>query len=44
MLKERKLCTCFVDLDKAFGRPPRKVLELSKKGMLDVLVTSVMSV
>ena len=27
MLKEKKLCICFVDLDKAFDKVPRKVLE-----------------
>ena len=36
---------CFVDLEKSIGRVPRKVLELAmrKKGILEVLVRSVMS-
>ena len=36
---------CFVDLEKAVNRVPRKVLEwaMRKKGITDVLVRSVMS-
>ena len=44
MLKEES-CMCFVDLDRAFDRVRRKVLEwaLRKEKMSDVLVRSVMS-
>ena len=36
---------CFVHIEKAFDRVPRKVLEwaIMKKGIPDVLVSSVMS-
>ena len=36
---------CFVDLEKGFGRVPRKVLEwaMRKKGISEVVVRSVMS-
>ena len=43
--KEQKLYTCFGDLEKAFDRVPRKVMEwaLRKKGLAEVLVQAVMS-
>ena len=43
--KEKKLCMCFVDLEKAFDRVPIKVVEwvLRKKGLPKVLVQAVMS-
>ena len=43
--KGKALYMCFVDLEKAFGRVSRKVLEwaMRKKGIPDVLVRSVMS-
>ena len=45
MLKKKKLCRCFVDLEKVFDRVSRKVLEwaLRKKGIPAVLVRSVVS-
>ena len=43
--REKKLYMCFVDLEKAFDRVPRKVMEwaLRKKSLLEVLVKAVMS-
>ena len=43
--KEKKLYMCFVDLEKAFDRVPRKVMELAirKKSFSEVLLKAVMS-
>ena len=43
--REKKLYMCFVDLEMAFDRVPRKVMEwaLRKKGLAEVLVQAVMS-
>ena len=43
--KEKKLCMCFVDLEKAFDRVPIKVVKwaLRKKELPEVLVQVVMS-
>jgi hypothetical protein len=43
--KERKLYICFVDLEKAFDRVPRKVMEwaMRKRNVPEVLVKAVMS-
>ena len=45
MQKDRKLYLCFVDLEKAFDRVPRKVVEwsLRVKGVPEVIVKAVMS-
>ena len=42
--KEKKLCMCYVNLEKSFDRVLRKVLELAmrKEGVQKVLVRSVM--
>ena len=44
-MREKKVCMCFVDLEKAFDRVSRKVMEwaLRKKGLAEVLVQAVMS-
>ena len=41
--KEKKLYMCFVDLEKAFDRFPKKVLEwaMKKRGILEVMVRAV---
>ena len=43
--REKKLYKCFVDLEKAFDRVPRKVMEwaIRKKRLAEVLVQAVMS-
>ena len=43
--KKDKLCMCFVDMEKAFDRVPRKVMEwaMRKKGLSEVIVREVMS-
>ena len=43
--KDKKLYMCFVDLEKAFDRVPRRVMQwaLRKKGPLEILVKTVMS-
>ena len=43
--KDKKLCMCFVDMEKAFDRVPRKVMEwaMRKKGLSEVIVRAVMS-
>ena len=43
--KNKKLYICFVDMEKAFDRVPRKVMEwaMRKKGLSEVMVRTVMS-
>ena len=43
--KEKKLYVCFVGLEQAFDRVPRKVLEwaMRKRGIPEVMVRAVMS-
>ena len=43
--QDKKLYMCFVDMEKAFERVPRKVMELAmrKKGISEVMVRAVMS-
>ena len=43
--KDKKLYMCFVDIEKAFDRVPRKVMEwaMRKKGLLEVIVRAVKS-
>ena len=43
--KDKKLYICFVDMEKAFNRVPRKVMEwaMRKKNLTEVIVRAVMS-
>ena len=43
--KDKKLHMCFVDLEKAFDRVPRRVMQwaLRKKGLLEILMKVVIS-
>ena len=43
--KDKRMYTCSVDLDKAFDRVPRRVIEwaMRKKGLPEILVKAVMS-
>ena len=42
--KDKKLYMCFVDMEKAFNRVPRKMMEwaMRKKGLSEVIVRAVM--
>ena len=44
--KKKKLNMCFVDIEKAFDRFPRKVMELAmrKKGLPEIIIRAVMSI
>ena len=44
--KDNKLCMCFDDMEKAFDRVPRKVMEwaMRKKVLLEAMVRAVMMV
>ena len=41
--KDKKLYMCFVGMEKAFDRVPRKVMEWAMKGLSEVMVRAVMS-
>ena len=43
--KDKRMYMCFVDLEKAFDRVPRRVIEwaMRKKGLPEILVKAVMS-
>ena len=43
--KDKKLYMCFVDMEKAFDRVPKKVMEwaMREKGLSEVMVRAVMS-
>ena len=43
--KKKKLCTCFVDIEKIFDRVPRKVMEwaMRKKDLPEVIVRAVIA-